>query len=329
MDSSAVLRIFIVGVDVGAKGSSSQGLPELEPITVGTYNDAVLTQIDTLMAEAQQYGVKLLIALHDRYSLGCWRRDAYVSKYNLTEDVSPNCNTTLNQPRAFYTDDNAQADFDRRIAHILTHPNPNFGNRAWGEISEAVFGFQPENEAQGHMNNPDWGWACRRAATMRNYISNGILIVTGGGVDFTTSLVDDNFNCASIDIVSIHDYSSSSTQFSSGLATAKSKAIATGKRVIMEEFGSTGSDQQKASVIGPLIEAIAGSGVPWLPWDFVKPGSHNNDYEFWTGGATWSTVACHGKQALTLPGAFSWPEISSTGGSSNACSNSSASPSSN
>lgn len=316
-----VVRIFISGVDVGAKGSSSVGVSELEPVTVGVYDDTVLQQVDTLMYEAAQYGVKLLIALHDRYSLGCWHADAYVSKYGIT-DVSPRCDTAVNQPTAFYTNASAQADFDRRIAHILTHTNPNFSDRPWGEINEAIFGFEPENEAEGHMDNPNWSWTCHRAAKMSQYISNGILIITGGGIDFTTSLVDNHFNCSYIDVVSIHDYSTSTATFSTNLGSAKSKALSHGKRVIMEEFGSTGNDAQKEGVIGPIINAIINSGVPWLPWEFVKPGDNDNDYEFWiTTNTTWNTISCYGDKSLTLSGTFPWGEISSTRGTNSSCSN--------
>eukprot|EP00953_Heterococcus_sp_UTEX-ZZ885_P015570 8763-Heterococcus_DN1.PRE.1 len=126
--------------------------------------------------------MKLIIALHDRYSLGCWRRDAYVSKYNIP--VASNCgvNSAQNDASAFYRNSAAAADMDRRFAHIVQHQNPNFGNRPWSAIPEAILGFDISNEAQAHLPNnvvanPDW--VCNRAKQLKPLLSSGILILTG------------------------------------------------------------------------------------------------------------------------------------------------------
>jgi hypothetical protein len=63
-------------------------MPDIEPNQVGTYDDAQLKAIDQLMVEARERGesplgsvtflvlmdagIKLIIAMHDRYQLGCW-----------------------------------------------------------------------------------------------------------------------------------------------------------------------------------------------------------------------------------------------------------------
>jgi len=60
-------------------------VPDVEPDTVGVYNDTILERLDDLMQEASVRGIKLTVALHDRWSLGCWRSDAYQRKYNLTQ----------------------------------------------------------------------------------------------------------------------------------------------------------------------------------------------------------------------------------------------------
>jgi len=310
------VRIFINHVDGGAKGSSASGVPDIEETAVGNYNDAILTRVDTLMLEASQRGIKLIISLHDRYSLGCWQKDGYVSKYNIP-NTAPNCNTGVNQPIVFYTNGNAQADFDKRLIHILTHKNPSFGNRPWGEISEAVLAFEPQNEAQGHMNNPDWSWHCKRAAAMAPYVKNGILIATGGGVDFGTSLVDQNFQCEHINVVCLHSYSTSTSEFNSQLSSAKSKANSHGKRVILEEFGVTGSDTSKANTLASLIDATINNGIPFLPWEFLRPTT--SDYEFYTDGNTWKNVGCRAQVALTKSGAFTWNELTSAGANATAC----------
>ena len=47
-------------------------MPDIEPRQVGTYDDTQLRAIDQLMLEARERGIKLVIAMHDRYQLGCW-----------------------------------------------------------------------------------------------------------------------------------------------------------------------------------------------------------------------------------------------------------------
>lgn len=76
-----VLRIFILAscttVSSTCQGANScQTFPDVESPAVGAWNDTVLQRVDDLMLRATQYGVKLTIALHDRWSLGCWRYDA-------------------------------------------------------------------------------------------------------------------------------------------------------------------------------------------------------------------------------------------------------------
>jgi mannan endo-1,4-beta-mannosidase len=141
--------------------------------------------------------------------------DAYVRKYKLP---ITNCMDAVNQPTAFYSDPSAQNDFDNRIRHILAHQNPFFGNRPWSSIFEAILSFDIENESQGHMVQVNDQWLCARAAVMKRLLSNGILVSTGGGTDFTSSLAISNFQCQAIDVVAIHTYdlSSLSSNFQTG-----------------------------------------------------------------------------------------------------------------
>ena len=65
------IRIFISPVRPDQKGSGNpQGYDIENP--VGVWNNQQLDRINQLMLEASQRGMKLNIALHDRYALGCW-----------------------------------------------------------------------------------------------------------------------------------------------------------------------------------------------------------------------------------------------------------------
>lgn len=141
-------------------------IPDLEHEGVGIYDDTILERIDELMVRTQAAGIKLTLALHDRWSLGCWRTDSYARKFNLP--VSPNCATQpaannaqvgwaeairLYQPfsnpleaatflpQAFYHNETAIADFKNRISHILSHRNPYMGNQTWSQLDKV--GAQP------------------------------------------------------------------------------------------------------------------------------------------------------------------------------------------
>lgn len=66
------LRIFISHTLQNNKDTGSVNMPDIEPRQVGTYDDTQLRAIDQLMLEARERGIKLVIAMHDRYQLGCW-----------------------------------------------------------------------------------------------------------------------------------------------------------------------------------------------------------------------------------------------------------------
>ena len=216
-----VVRIFINGVSAGSKGSSSVGAPDLEQNVVGQYDDTVLSMIDSLMVRMAALNMKLIIAIHDRYSLGCWETDGYVAKYGLPVT---DCRT-VNQPTAFYSNKNAIQDFDNRIAHVLAHKNPLMDGRMWSSLDNVIYAFDIENESQGHMDVVNSAWLCGRAEVMRSLIPSGnkILVSTGGGTAFADSLAISNFQCSAIDLVAIHTSDVSSSDVSSNLRSGKKR----------------------------------------------------------------------------------------------------------
>lgn len=50
---------------------SNNAIPDLEPTSIGIYNDTILQRIDNLMVKTVSVGIKLIIAIHDRLMLGC------------------------------------------------------------------------------------------------------------------------------------------------------------------------------------------------------------------------------------------------------------------
>ncbi|PFH51190.1 glycoside hydrolase family 5 protein [Amanita thiersii Skay4041] len=299
-----LLRIFITRIAAGAKGSSASAVNDLETVTVGSYDDTILQRIDTLAAEAHARDIKLVIAMHDRYALGCWDRDAYVSKYSLP---TTDCISGVPDSSKFYTNTNAIADFDNRLRHILNFQSPNF-SVPWRQLSDAIFSFEIQNEAMGHMNQVAPNWWCNRANVIRSVLgSTGIQISTGGGTDFPTSTQSQMFSCANLQIIAIHDYNIDPSYVASHIDAVKPTALNSGKRLLYEEFGALGSN--KNNQIKAVTDTLISTGVPWMYWEVMKPGMGSNDYEVWTDEPSWPTMQSQSQATRQHIGEFSWPEI--------------------
>ncbi|GLB39737.1 putative cellulase (glycosyl hydrolase family 5) [Lyophyllum shimeji] len=299
-----LLRVFITRVAAGAKGSSATAVNDLETVAVGSYDDTILRQIDVLASEAHARDIKLIIAMHDRYALGCWDTDAYVAKYNLPVT---GCVNGVPDSSTFYTNANAISDFDNRLRHILNFQSPKFGV-PWNKLSDAIFAFEIQNEAMGHMNQVAPDWWCGRANVIRSVLGNtGIQISTGGGTDLPTSTQSQLFNCPNIQIVALHDYNLDPSYVASHIDAAKPMALSSGKRLLYEEFGATGSSKQ--SQIQAVTNTLISTGVPWMYWEVMKPGKGSSDYEIWTDEPSWSTLRSQSLATRQHIGEFSWPEI--------------------
>ncbi|KAI8583576.1 hypothetical protein K450DRAFT_204653 [Umbelopsis ramanniana AG] len=297
------LRIFITEVAQNIKGCTNSAVNDVEVGTPGNWDDTILGMIDTLISEAMPRGIKLIIAPHDRYALGCWQSDVYVSKYNIP---TTNCATATNDASIFYTNANAIADYDNRLKHILAHKYTD--GTPWSQLSNGIFAFNIENEAMGHMNMADNQWWCHRSGTIRTALgSSSIYVSTGGGADWTDSLNYYNFYCTDIDIIGIHSYDGTSA-INSNLPGAINTAKQQGKLLMMEEWGVTGNDATKASGMASQIQALNGYGVPWSLWEVVKPSS--TDFETFTDQTqAWSAIKAGAQAANSASGAFSFHNV--------------------
>ncbi|ORY47636.1 hypothetical protein BCR33DRAFT_714739 [Rhizoclosmatium globosum] len=289
-----VVRIFITQFGVNGKNTLATGQPDLEPTTIGVYNDTVLTNLDSLLALVPQYNIKLIIAMHDRWNLdNTWGTcDAYCLKYCKLDPTTNKC-TSQGGAGSFYTDPTAQQSFDNRLAYILSHKNPRMNNRAWKDIPESIYAFEFQNEAQGSLNLPNPDWWCTRATNLKKLLSNnGIKIGTGGGQTFADSIIDNNFNCPALDLIAIHNYDPSAWSL---LPSAVDKAIAAGKMIVIEEFGLP---SDKAGTVAAIAQLANDHRVPWMPWE-VSTVSQPGDFEFSpVDGDVWNALAKYSKFAV-------------------------------
>lgn len=125
-----------------------------------------------------------MIAIHDRYQLGCWGNDSYVTKYNLPAIDCGTTDASLNNVTSWYLNPDAIHDFDNRIEHVLTHKNELLPNSPqWKDLSDYIFAFNIENEAEGHLNNniaPVPEWWCDRSKFMRGIMGNSKVLISTG-----------------------------------------------------------------------------------------------------------------------------------------------------
>ena len=311
-----VVRVFLRRIPEGFKGSTARETPDLEDLVVGLYDDTILERVDVLMFECVQRNIKLIIGLHDRWSLGCWARDAYVSEFWLP-DVSPACDWRRNQPTGFYNSDGQV--FVNRLRHILSHPNPYFDNRPWSDLSEAVLAFAPQNEQQGYMlemSGHNETWACDMARVIRQEIDshsskpNGILVSSGGSGTQEESMAQYLYDCPEIDMIALHAYSTESKTVRDGIIEAvwRSFMVEHKPRVVLEEFGI--GDRSDIPYFEDVLEQARLWGIPAMPWQFLRP-SNPNDFEFFTDDILWNATVSANRAAMENGGSakFGWPQL--------------------
>lgn len=321
----STVRIFLTYIYAGNKGSNNRELPELEPEKLGVYDDTQLEAVDQLMVEAHARGIKLVIAVHDRYALGFWGTDVYATTFGIASPGSSGAQQIFDAS-AFYTSNTAMSYMDKRIRHVMAHKNKLTGltwaqsdayiyasvlssppaHRALADL--AVDRVEAENEPMGHMNLAYPHWNCDRASTIRSTLptNSRILVSTGGGITTQTSLADWAFSCAYFDIISVHDYGTTASVTANALKAAQAK---TSKIVVMEEWGMTGDN--KAQIVGQFVAAFKAAHIPWMYWEvgsasalllldlaltrvspqIANPGQGANNFEVWTDEPAWKALA--------------------------------------
>lgn len=305
-----MMRIFVSTVPQNFKSTTSQFVPFFEPEHMGAYNYTSLELINKFMVKAHSYGIKLQIALHDRYELGCWYCDGYQKDLGLTCLSGKPCGP-LNDASKFYKDANAIKFFDKRLETILNFKNPDMGNKRWGDLKEVVAIFQIQNEAQGLDPQP-WAtnWHCARAKKMRPLMDPEIYIGTGGGRTFAESILLEHFQCPEIDVINLHDYEELTwTGMHDNLKKARDLGQTWGKKVVYEEFGST-KRYYRADHHYAVITASVSLGLPFLSWQYMIPGNTDDtDYEWDDKQATWPVMVYGALLANETRAAFSWPNL--------------------
>jgi mannan endo-1,4-beta-mannosidase len=256
-NGAKVIRIWINGLSQGCvKGSNVvEDIPEFETV-IGTYNYDTLAKLDAVLAQTSAKGIKAIISPHDGNDIhdssmagnGC---DVYCSTYGTS----------------FYSNSDAQTQYDARIAAILNYKSPSSG-KIWGRWSDAILAFDLENEpfqfTDDGANNDPSGWLCGRAKNFKANLGNSSVKVATGGIGGDHShgynMLQAALECDSIDLMSIHSYVSDASTWSELLSGDEKEASAANKLIYVEEWGVMTSYQ---SDFNDQAAAINGAGYPW------------------------------------------------------------------
>jgi len=290
-----VLRVWLDGQSTATtKGTNIQSYPDLEPNTVGTFDDTVLELVDNLMLTAHQYGVKLMISMHSWNALA--GGDAYARWWGTGD---------------FYEVQAAFDAFDNRLRHILNHNHTTLG-QPWSELSDYIFAFEAENEAM-IGNGQDYiaahqYWQCDRATTIKSVLgdNSGILVTTGGESWLDESMQPDWFSCDALDVIAIHAYGPG--DFDQGkISGYVQQATNAGKMLIFQEWGACyfNTDNNNCPSGSPLdpntraqniqnwANTISSAGVPWMYWQVLPNNDphYGTDYEIGINDQNWDTLS--------------------------------------
>nr|POF16594.1 mannan endo-1,4-beta-mannosidase a [Quercus suber] len=275
-----VVRVWLDGEKSGSKGTTFATYPSLEGTSPGDpnsgdgWNDQVLDQLDDFMANANGYGIKVLVSFYS---------------YNALENTdNPDFYHTYYGTGDFYTNPQAIQYYKNRIAHVMNHVNPHNG-KSWSQSSEYIFAFETQNEAM-HDN-------CEIAGAIKDNLGGAdILVSTGGGSYVATSLQDAYFSCDALDVLAIHAYGVGDlTQ--DNLAPYVTKAQNAGKKLLMQEWGACAFDTSNNDCpqgdlldtstrdqnIATFADNISKSGIPWMYWQIIPNADPHDSYDYEIG----------------------------------------------
>lgn len=231
----------------------------------------------------------------------------------------------------FYEQQAAFTAYDNRLQHVLEYQGKTSG-RVWGNYSEAIMGFDLQNEpmstkvaeCQG-SNPPGANWPCGRAAFMRSILgdNNPIKIASGGiggDISHDCNFMEAAVTCPELDIISIHRYAGSEgnnggDEWSGAIPGYLSDA--NGKLVIIEEWGVNqyGGNTDIDTEFPAQADDINRGGVPWIYWQIVpsetcsyNPADDSDDsFSIFEGGSV--NIAGPMKAASSTTGAQDWTGV--------------------
>jgi hypothetical protein len=205
---------------------------------IGTYGEISFVHLDRALQYANRHGIRLIIPFIDN-----WEFFGGVAAFAAFRGL----------PRdAFFSDSNLILDFKNAIGYVLNRVNTFTGVRyrddpaifAWQLGNELCIGELHNWNAPNYRVTPPSSWATEIANHIRT-IDNNHLIMDGfwsnaanGGGNWDTGLLSVRY----LDILNVHFYGGESStspnnEYSKRMGAIETNAVASGKAVIIDEFG--------------------------------------------------------------------------------------------
>jgi hypothetical protein len=253
-----VVRCQTCGISTGSPLS-------VEP-SLGTFSQTALQHIDYFVAQAADYGIRLVIPLTDNYNY-------YLGSYcNFTDWL--NLTTTQNCPSAaaasaFYTNPRAIAAFEQYILTLLNHVNsytgvPNKDNptiMAWETGNELPYGTGGAAEYTQ--------WTATITAYIKSVAPNQLVM------DGSASLDPGDLKLGTVDIQDLHQYPIEVP----ALNAEATQVAAANQALVIGEYGwnNPATTNGLASFLADVYATKSISGD--IYWDLLPP---NDDFGYVT-----------------------------------------------
>lgn len=209
-----VIRCQTCGISTGTPLS-------VEP-TLGGFSQTALRHIDYFVAQAQAYGIRLIIPFTDNYGYYLGSYCDFTNWLHLSSP--PNCPSAA-AVSAFYTNPKAIAAFERYIRLYLNHVNYYTGVR--NKDNPAIMAWETGNELPyGRGGAAEFtAWTARITAYLKSQDSRHLIM------DGSLHLDIADLNLRDVDIVDPHYYpvNNSELNWDAELAASANKALVVGE----------------------------------------------------------------------------------------------------
>jgi mannan endo-1,4-beta-mannosidase len=219
----------------------STGMPlSVEP-EIGDFSQAALRQIDYFVAQAQDYGLKVVIPLTDNYD---YYQGSYCDFTNWLGLSSPRDCPSAAAASAFYTSPRAIAAFERYIHVLLTHVN--YYTKVPNSDDPTIMAWETGNELPyGLGGAPQF---TRWTATISSYIKS--IAPSQLVMDGSNTIDPGDLTLPDVDIVDLHSYPVSTSY----LNASASQVAAANKAMVVGEYGW--NNPSSSNGLAPFLQDI-------------------------------------------------------------------------
>jgi Cellulase (glycosyl hydrolase family 5) len=220
-----VVRCQTCGISTGTPFS-------VEP-SLGGFSQTALRHIDYFIAQAQRYGIKVVVPLTDNYG---YYLGSYCDYTNWLHLSSPSSCPSARAVSAFYDNPRAIAAFEKYISVLLNHVNHYTGVR--NKDNPAIMAWETGNEmpygagGQAELSR----WTAKITAFIRSQDENHLIM------DGSAYLDPDDLKLPDVDIIDMHYYPLN-TQY---LNEDANQTATAGKAMVVGEYAWNDAPQLEA-----------------------------------------------------------------------------------